>query len=165
VKVDCDIRKWDGRSHYRFDVELLGRDEHGTWLAGRPPVPFAGPEYPGVFDYRFAILVPEDRWWIATFYAPDPRLEIETYVDIATPTRWISESHLTAVDLDLDVVRRFDGTLYIDDEDEFDDHRVSYGYPSDVVETARRTASELLDALTQSREPFRDIGHRWLDKV
>lgn len=33
------------------------------------------------------------------------------------------------VDLDLDVVRRFDGSAEILDEDEFAEHQVRYGYP------------------------------------
>jgi protein associated with RNAse G/E len=41
---------------------------------------------------------------------------------------------ITAVDLDLDVIRRHDGTVFVDDEDEFTEHRELYGYPVDVVE-------------------------------
>ena len=164
-KIDCDIRKWDGKQHYRFEVDLLGRDEHGTWLAGRPPVPFEGPEYPGEWDFQFTILVPDNEWWVATFYAPDSRLRIQTYVDVTTPSEWVAGSHLTTVDLDLDVVLQFDGALFIDDEDEFDEHRLAYGYPSDVVDTARRTASEMIEAVRARREPFGDVGRLWLEKV
>ena len=32
---------------------------------------------------------------------------------------------MTAVDLDLDVIRRFDGSWFVDDEDEFAEHQVS----------------------------------------
>lgn len=44
-----------------------------------------------------------------------------------------------AIDLDLDVIRFHDGSVVIDDEDEFADHRELYGYPADVVELAERT--------------------------
>ena len=37
------------------------------------------------------------------------------------------------VDLDLDVVLTRDGDLLLDDEDEFDQHRVTLGYPDDLV--------------------------------
>lgn len=165
LKIDCDLRKWGGKPHYRFEVDLLGRDDHGTWLAVRPPVPFEGPEYPGVYEHRFAILVPEDKWWLATFYADSPDLGFQIYVDIATPTTWTSETHFTAVDLDLDVVLRFDGTLFVDDEDEFEEHRVHYGYPADVIEMARRTTDEMLEAVRARHEPFGDVWRRWLEKV
>lgn len=163
MKVDCDMRKWGGKPHYRFEVDHLGADEHGTWLAGRPPIPFEGPESPGVFDYRFAILVPSDRWWIATFYAEGDG-DIEIYVDISTPTTW-DNGRLTMVDLDLDIVLRRDGTMYIDDEDEFEEHRVLYGYPDDVIDMARKTADEMLKAVRARVEPFGDVWRRWLEQV
>ncbi|WP_180935649.1 DUF402 domain-containing protein [Nocardioides ungokensis] len=37
---------------------------------------------------------------------------------------------LRAVDLDLDVVRGRTGRVWIDDEDEFAEHRVRFGYPT-----------------------------------
>ena len=43
---------------------------------------------------------------------------------------------VTAVDLDLDVVRGWTGRVWVDDEDEFADHRVRFGYPADVVRMA-----------------------------
>jgi predicted RNA-binding protein associated with RNAse of E/G family len=159
------MRKWGGKPHYRFEVDLLGRDDHGTWLAGRPPVPFEGPEYPGEFLQRFAILVPDDRWWVASFNEEGPHTDIEVYVDITTPAEWTSESHVTIVDIDLDIVLQRDGRLYIDDEDEFEDHIVEYAYPADLVDNARRTATEMLDVVRARGEPFGDVFRRWLDKV
>ena len=40
---------------------------------------------------------------------------------------------LRAVDLDLDVVRGPTGRVWVDDEDEFADHRVRFGYPEEVA--------------------------------
>lgn len=160
-----EIRKWGGKPHYRFEVDHLGRDEHGTWLAGRPPIPFEGPEYPGEFQQRFAILVPDDCWWVATYYADGPFGGLEIYVDVTTPTTWTSETHATTFDLDLDVVLRRDGTLYIDDEDEFEAHRVEYGYPPDLIDNAQRTAVEMLEVVRERVEPFGDVWRRWLEKV
>ena len=51
---------------------------------------------------------------------------------MTTPAEW--DGHmLRAVDLDLDVVRGFNGTVIVDDEDEFAEHQVAYGYPEDVI--------------------------------
>ena len=66
------------------------------------------------------------------------------------------------VDLDLDVIRTRDGDLLLDDEDEFDQHRVLLGYPADVVELARGTAERLMMAGAAGHEPFGEAGGRWL---
>ena len=44
-------------------------------------------------------------------------------------------------DLDLDVIRTGDGTVFVDDEDEFAEHRVSLAYPERWVDQARVTAA------------------------
>jgi hypothetical protein len=165
VTVDCDMRKWGDVQHWRFAVELLGRDVHGTWLGARPPTKYSGPRGEGEFTYPFVVLVPEDQWWIATYYEPGPDLDVEIYVDITTPSTWLSDTHITTVDLDLDVVLQFDGTLYLDDQDEFDEHKVVFGYPQDVIDTAQATARDLMDAVRDRREPFGIAGKSWLDRV
>ena len=67
------------------------------------------------------------------------------------------------VDLDLDVIRLRDGTVLLDDEDEFAEHRVLYGYPEDVVERALATSRDLLESVRERRPPFGPIPEKWLD--
>ena len=55
---------------------------------------------------------------------------MRVYVDITTPPVW-DGTVLRAVDLDLDVVRGNTGRVWVDDEDEFADHRVRFGYPDE----------------------------------
>ncbi len=166
MKVDCDFKKWGDRQHYRFEMERLGRDDHGTWLGARPPVTVtAGPRAPFDMPQAFVTVVPDDRWWIASFYAPE-NAEIDIYVDIATPAVWLSETHVTSVDLDLDVVRwRIDGRIEIADEDELEEHTALYGYPNDIVQRARETAAEIVDGISARSEPFGDVGWAWLDEL
>ena len=70
------------------------------------------------------------------------------YVDITTVPVWAGDT-VTAVDLDLDVVRGWTGRVWVDDEDEFAAHRVRYGYPSDLV----RLAAALLRGGPRRRTP------------
>lgn len=72
-----------------------------------------------------------------------------------------------SVDLDLDVIRDHDGTVRLDDEDEFAAHRVRYGYPDEVMGEARRSARALQEALAPAdgREPFRTAYRPWCDKL
>ena len=72
---------------------------------------------------------------------------------------------VTMVDLDLDVFLHRDGDLLLDDEDEFDEHRVTLGYPVDVIALARRTADELMTAAAVGHEPFGPAGSRWLARL
>ena len=67
-------------------------------------------------------------------------------------------------DLDLDVILMRDGSLVLDDEDEFDVHRVELGYPLDLVDLARRTADEVLAAIWDGAEPFGSACGSWLER-
>lgn len=52
-----------------------------------------------------------------------------TYVDMTSRPAWDGPT-VRAVDLDLDVIEALDRTVFVDDEDEFEEHRVAYGYPA-----------------------------------
>jgi uncharacterized protein len=163
VIVDCDHRKWPDRPHWRFPAHILDRDEHGTWLVTEPPTPFTGPKT-GVWTHRFVTLVPEDEWWLASFYdtLTDSELAFEIYVDISTPARWLTPQHVQSVDLDLDVIHFPDGRTLIDDEDEFIEHQKLYGYPDDIITRARDTADRMLELVASRAEPF---GRAGLDRA
>lgn len=165
MAVRCELRKWNGFTTYVFEADLLGRDAYGTWLGLEAPTPYTKPKGPGVWEHDFVILLPEDDWWMASFYDERQPKGIELYVDVITPPEWTGESLLKAVDLDLDVVRRFDGKTHLKDEDEFDERRVEMSYPDDVVERARTTAASLLRAVEGHEEPFDDVGPTWLAKL
>jgi hypothetical protein len=163
VIVDLDTRKWGDRPHYRMNTELLGHDEHGAWLGLPVGSPYSGPNGAGELEHGFVGLIPEDSWWIASFWAGHP--ETDVYVDITTTAIWKTESHLVVVDLDLDVIRYRDGRTELVDEDEFEEHRVVLGYPVDVVDQARATAEEMLSLVAGRREPFDEVGRRWLMRL
>lgn len=169
--VHCAMTKWGGRPHWEFDARVLGEDEHGLWL-GFP----SGTRYvrPGM-DFRLnrdhVGLVPAGAaWFLATFYAtegdPWPQLEsgVQVYVDMTTPAEWDGTT-LRAVDLDLDVVRGFNGRVVVDDEDEFEEHRVALGYPVEVVAGARSSCEQVHAALVAAQAPYDGSHRRWLDAL
>lgn len=170
--VFCDMRKWPARPHYRFDAERLGEDEHGVWLGIPPGTPASGPRGDQIFRHAFVTLVPRHEWFIASWYDPDVPsgegeffIDTSLYVDITTPAEWLSPTHVTTVDLDLDIVRRRSGELYIDDEDEFTEHQVSYGYPAEIVEGALRSSERLFEVVRSGTEPFASAYRPWLSRV
>ena len=67
------------------------------------------------------------------------------------------------IDLDLDVIRRRDGQVFLVDEDEFAEHRVKYGYPADVVTQSQQSAAWLQQALADGTEPFASVYRSFRD--
>ena len=89
----------------------------------------------------------------------------ELYIDITTVPQWVGDDQVEMVDLDLDVVRRFDGSADIIDEDEFAENQTRYGYPPEVITHAVQAASAMLSAITSGTEPFGQVCRVWLAKV
>jgi protein associated with RNAse G/E len=62
---------------------------------------------------------------------------------------------LVTVDLDIDVIRRRDGTVEVLDRVEFERHRRELGYPAHLVDDVERAAAEVEAAVRSHQEPFR----------
>ena len=165
--------KWGGRPHWEYDALLVGEDEHGTWVGARAGTRLARPGAAFESPSHFVSLVPPHHGFVATFYgehpgpAGDPQVEL--YVDITTVPTWQTDPDGTTVrmvDLDLDVVRGRSGRVWVDDEDEFADHRVRYDYPADLVRLAASSCDRVHADVRARRGPFaRDLGRRWLSRL
>jgi uncharacterized protein len=165
--------KWGGRPHWEFDARLLGEDDHGAWLGVRAGTPLRRPGVEIASPQHFVTLVPRSGQFVATFY--DEQLQapvteggwgmVEVYVDITTTPVW-EGSTVSAVDLDLDVVRSRAGRTWVDDEDEFAEHRVRYGYPEDVVRAASASCDDVLAEVAARRGPYDGrCGPAWITRL
>jgi hypothetical protein len=153
-----EFTKWDGAAHWHFELEALGRDEHGAWFGARAgAVLQRGVEPPIRWPCDFLILWPRSGDYVVTFNASG---KYPVYVDVTGPVT-ASDRRLRAIDLDLDVVRTATGEVRLLDEDEFGAHQVRYGYPREVIRTARATAGALLEWVAARREPFGLAPERW----
>jgi uncharacterized protein len=157
--------KYDGSLHWHQTMQYLGEDEYGVWLgAAAGSTAQRGSEPPIVLEQPFVELIPDGQWWTATFNGDPAKTEI--YCDINTPPEWPRPDEVTAVDLDLDVVRvRADQRVMIIDEDEFAEHQVSYDYPAEVISRAERAAAWLAEAIGSGTEPFGTVYREWLDQI
>jgi uncharacterized protein len=162
--VQVRYGKWGGGRHYEFAMSRLGEDEHGIWLGapGGTTIRRPGHVFPSTTEWVTCFATAAG--WTASFY-PHDRHTIATYVDITTVPEWSRDDEsdvVSMVDLDLDVVLLVEGELLIDDDDEFEEHRHSLGYPVEIVALAQSTATAVYDALAAGEEPYRSVGARWL---
>lgn len=162
VRVEC--RKWVDDPHWEFDAMRLGEDEHGVWLGVAKGTHLSRPGAAFDATHHHVVLAPYDAWFLATFYGDQPGRPVDVYVDIATPCEWRGDV-LRAVDLDLDVIRGEHGRAWVDDEDEFAEHRVSLGYPDELVREASRSCAEVLSQVEDRTGPFDGVATEWLARL
>lgn len=167
--VHVDYRKWDGSPHWQSDGALLGVDEHGCWVGFPQGTHF---ERPGAaFDLECdSVSLFPDSGYTPAFNQPTGHPDqVVVYVDTTTPPVWSRTEaggwQVTMIDLDLDVVQRAYGFLYVDDEDEFAEHQRQFGYPDDIVRQAEVETRAVFEALRDRRAPFDDTGWRWMRQL
>lgn len=177
--IRCEMTKWGDRAHWQSVGVYLGEDEHGEWVGyprgthnHRP-----GHEFHSAVDC--VTLVQPDRWHLSTFQAPG--IWCDLYIDVTTPATWDGDV-LRAIDLDLDVIRLPDelppvhaapwdtppagpGEVFVDDEDEFAEHQVAFGYPAEVVRAAQASCDDLVSAVRAGLPPYDGSHERWLAEL
>jgi uncharacterized protein len=116
-------------------------------------------------------MVPYAGNHVVTFFDELHPKDVEIYVDIATNISW-GELHagrgfeVTLVDMDLDVIRTFNGPgTWIDDEDEFAAHQAAMSYPEPVVEAMRAEADRIYTAVRDHAAPFDGTAADWFRKA
>ena len=162
--VEVVFLKYDGRAHRSYPAQLLGEDEHGTWLgvvAGTRALVDGDRE--AIRQEPYVLLVPKNGWWTAMFNAAPRPTEI--YCDVTTPATWAGTAEVTVIDLDLDVRRRRWGDIERLDEDEFHRHADQFGYPEEVRREAMAASLWLAKALGDGTEPFESDFRAWLAQV
>lgn len=163
MQIHIDERKWPDEPHWQIYGERIGEDEHGVWLwIPQGSAVRKGFEEPIALTHGFVMLVPRDEWWLVEFYTDHPWHLV--YVNIGTPPEW-DGARFTQIDLDLDVARKIDESVVVLDEDEFLDHQSRYGYPEDLIDSAKLRQSGAVSLLRAGTEPFGGAARRWLDFV
>jgi protein associated with RNAse G/E len=107
---------------------------------------------------------PRTGWWHLHYEGRGAR-EYSAFVDIVTPPVWVSDSRYEMIDLDLDVAVRQDGTIEVQDEDEFEIHKVKYGYTDEMIRGAIDVTERVVNALEGRQEPFFEVADTWLERV
>jgi uncharacterized protein len=157
-------RKWDGGVHWEHDCVYLGADEWGDWFGQVAGWRSFRPGRDVVAGTDNVTLLPPSGEWVLTANAPAHRTRI--YIDVAWDAGFDDDGMPSGIDMDLDVVEQAPRGIWIDDRDEWEEHRVRYGYPLDVVERLETVALELEQRVARREAPFDEatIAH-WLDRL
>ncbi|MET3173870.1 UNVERIFIED_ORG: hypothetical protein ABIB52_001708 [Arthrobacter sp. UYCu721] len=161
-------RKWNGKAHWVVPGRYLGEDRHGWWI-------FQGTNEfcsrPGAAFYTASdavLLVPRSGDWVATFYDDAHPSGVRVYVDLAVAHEWtdirpaVTEFHV--IDMDLDVIRMAGRGVFIDDQDEFAEHRIAMNYPDRLVDDIQAAADDLYQAVKAQNAPFDGTDVEWFTK-
>lgn len=172
AEVVFQFRKWDGSPHWRHECVYLGSDEWGIWLGQPLGWRSARPGRSFVAEGPFVTLLPPSGDYALTANR-HRRDGMRVYVDLAWDVRPGDADGLpdpalfTGIDMDLDVVRvEGERGTWIDDEDEWDEHRVRYGYPAEVQRHLEALAADLEQRVRAQVPPFDDAtAGVWLDRL
>lgn len=150
--------------HWGFKASWLGEDEWGDWIA----VPEGSMRWKGEEQVRptqsdAVFCAPRNEWWHLHYNGPTTGFS--HFVDIVTPPVWVTENRYEMIDLDLDVVMSQDGSVEIEDEDEFEVHQVEYGYTAEMIARAEEETRRIANELEALREPFGEVAAAWLARL
>lgn len=151
--------------HWGFEASFLGEDDYGIWIS----VPAGTSRWKGTETFSptrvdAVFCAPHEGWWHLHYEGYEAR-QYALFVDINTPPRWVGSSRYEMIDLDLDVAMRPDGSVEIQDEDEFEVHQVSYSYTQEMISRARDSTQRIVKALANREEPFFEVAESWLARV
>jgi hypothetical protein len=157
--------KYDGHPHWVVPGRYLGADEHGHWIYQPAGSLVSRPGHGHWAETDAVCLVPRAGQWLGTFH-DDPAEDFRVYLDLSTQIGWRELPRggweANSVDMDLDVIDSRSRGIYLDDEDEFEEHASLMGYPHELVRAIRSEAEALLGALGAAHAPFDGTATTWL---
>lgn len=161
--------KYDGTPHWVVPGYLLGSDEYGYWIFQSEGSLVSRPGRAHLAACDALCLIPHTGSWVGTFY-DNPGEDVDVYLDISTRIGWQTLPtggwEVNSIDMDLDVIRSNSRGLFLDDEDEFEEHAHTMGYPGPLIEQMRNSAAELMTAVRADQPPFnRQYRATWLERA
>ena len=157
--IKVEFFKHPDTLHWNYEAELLGQDSYGIWLGVAAGTELRkGVENAKTMNGSFVQLIATGKWWTLVRNVGHRSTH---YVDIITPAVWKQSDHVVMVDLDLDVVRLENGSVIVEDEDEFRLHQKTLRYPESWIDKARNTAAEVYLAVENREEPFGKAADEW----
>lgn len=165
---NIQVRKWDGKQHYRWKTHLLLEESGFVWVACQGPRNLEHQTKGQTFTFQTHAM--EWFWkdaWFSLGVSLDPvNRQTRFYCNLHQP--FIRLDHtIEFVDLDIDVIKVGDSPSIQEDLDEFEEHSVKYGYPKVIidrlpelgVDLGRAIDSEEMFGSAQLAELFDSVMH------
>ncbi|MGJ9401842.1 DUF402 domain-containing protein [Arthrobacter sp. KK5.5] len=158
--------KYDGGAHWVVPGTYLGADSFGHWVF-QPRGSFVSRPGLGFMAESDAVcLFPHAGDWVATFYDESHPGDVRLYIDVSTGIGWRplrpAGWEVNSIDMDLDVIRSNERGVFLDDEDEFAEHAVAFGYPEVLRGAMGAEAEFLLGSVRNRTAPFDSTAGAWL---
>lgn len=153
--------KYDSSMHYRYPMRQVQATAEMLMLYTAPGTIVDSYRGQMVATRHSLSLYWTDRYYNVSVNWHSDWRPYSHYVNIATPATW-GENDLHFIDLDLDVIWFAESDeVILDDEDEFEEHQVRFGYPQDLIELSRRSSVEVLDLIAKRIYPFDGSLYGW----
>lgn len=156
---------------------FLGSDEWGDWVGQAVGWRSTRPGRTFTVTVPNVTLIPPTGDYAYTRNPPPATTRV--YIDIGWDVGW-QDALPRGIDMDLDVVSRdrggpyWDrigvlrqpGEVWIEDRDEWDEHRVALGYPLGVVEHLEQVAVDLERRVRAGEGAFNEaVANAWLARI
>lgn len=146
--------KYDGSRHYDYRGRLVDEVPGLLRVVIEAGTPFVSYRAESAMRSSMTQLFFTDHWFnVFHNHRPIGRQGMLSYANVGTPVR-LDDDTLHWVDLDLDVLQTQGRGLYVDDEDEFEEHQRRMAYPDEVIRRALEAKDQLLDLAREGGFPF-----------
>ncbi len=160
--VRFETFKYPSQPRYFFPALVVRESEKEQLFYIGPGLPI----YVGKSDSTFigtknhlTLMWPDVYYNISLFWDGDWNFECY-YVNLALPHQWDGEL-CTYIDLELDVMMTEDGTITILDEDEYEEGKIRYNYPQELIAQIERSTKEVVALMEARTYPFDNSLLNW----
>jgi uncharacterized protein len=146
--------KYDGSQHYDYRGRLVDEAPGVLRVVTEVGTPFVSYRAESEMRSSMTQLFFTDHWFnVFHNHRPIGRQGMLSYANVGTPVRLEGDT-LHWVDLDLDVIQTQERGLYVDDEDEFEEHQRQMAYPDEIIRRAVEAKDHLLHLAREGGFPF-----------
>lgn len=162
--INIRALKYGDKPHYEWNAELLEQREGHLFLLagyGRQLRHYTKNSVFTVNKWTIEFISPS-LWFTVAADIENGKI-CQYYCNINQPAR-LEGDRVSFVDLDLDLVWR-DGLWSVVDEDEFELHRVRFGYPEELVRRTREELELLQQRVREKAFPFDGSIERLIGRI
>ena len=153
--IKVQAYKHDGSLHRQWSPAFLVEETDDYWaLASRASLVNEADGRKWMTKEKAIFLLYKKKWMNVIAMFKEGR-GICYYVNIASPTLF-ADGYLKYIDYDLDVKLYPDGIERVLDENEYERHTQTYGYPEELSKVVERSKIKVEEMISKGELPFRD---------